>query len=216
METTLPAAAEPTATAGEAGNVGGGIAAQLEAQHVGTPAPGGIPPKRGRPIKHGLYSQAMGSDGKRAVRPPGPADGRPAKPVARPEPVAVDEVAAGAQPRVELPPDLLSKVVKDAIDFGEKFALNKIETAGKRAGLEERDIEPQLQQAQLGETRKETLANLAPYIAEEWGLDMNMSPTVAAVVLLAPWGVASVSAFKTLERLAEERARQSRKDNEHG
>lgn len=160
--------------------------------------------KRGRPPTHGLYSKAMGSNGKNPVKTPGPG------------PLAENQVAGGpaSPPRVVVPPELLAKVVKETLTLTENFAGAKIREAGQAAGLTLPEIQPQLDQAQLGETRKGIVADLTPYALKEWGLEPEMSPTVAICFLLAPWSFGAYTAFLSLARLAKEKAERERKEKE--
>lgn len=74
------------------------------------------------------------------------------------------------------------------------------------AGLTQSEIEPQLDGAKLGEPSKEMVTELAPLIAQEWGLDPQVSPTLAAGLILAPWLWQSGSAYMALADLAKEKA----------
>jgi hypothetical protein len=108
---------------------------------------------------------------------------------------------------VVIPPDLLAKVVQEGLTAGELFAQGKLETVAVRAGLTKTEILPQLKQAEIGDKRKALVGELAPLVAQEWGVDPQLSPSAAVAVVLGPWVFASVSAFFTLARLAEEKAR---------
>jgi len=151
-------------------------------------------PKRpGRPPIHGRYSQAAGSDGKNPIPLPGSG--------------ALQEVetAAAAQPRVTLPPDLVTKVVFETLTLGENFAGNKVEAVAVLAGLTTTEIEPQLKQVLLGKERKQLVADLTPFAMKEWGMDPEMSPTAAIGLLLGPWAFGAVTAYLTLAKLAEQK-----------
>jgi hypothetical protein len=190
-----------------------GIAAALAVEHgAATHAGNGAsqaepakPGKQGRPITHGLYSKAMGSDGKRPVKAPGqgPLD-QPKNPVGPAQPA-----------RVVIPSELLSKVVKETLSLTENLGHSLIESMGKRAGLTDEDISPQLKQAELGESRKQIVADLTPYMLAEWGVDAQMSPTVAVALILTPWGFGSVTAYLTLARIAEEKEKREMLQNQH-
>lgn len=106
-----------------------------------------------------------------------------------------------------VPPDLLAKIVSELLGTGEAFAQNKIAGEAVRAGLTVAEVAPQLRQAAMGEKRKETIGQLAPLVLEEWGVNPQMSPSVAVCALLGPWLLAATSAYLTLAKLASERNR---------
>lgn len=105
-----------------------------------------------------------------------------------------------------LPPDLLAKVVLEALDCAEKVIANALEGQARRAGLTDAEIDPQIAQATLGESRKKLVAELTPLALQEWGLDAQLSPTVAICVLLGPWAFGAGTAYMTLAKLAKEKA----------
>jgi hypothetical protein len=184
-----------------------GLAAAIAGEFgAGPGAPGSDPGaggrKRGRPPVHGGYSQANGSDGKRRVPVDFPGEIPPGN---------AGEIPRGAlenrpAPRVVVPPDLLAKVIREGLDFGERFAATKLGTVAQAAGLTPDDVAPQLAQAQLGETRKGLVAELTPLALQEWGVDAEMSPTCALLLLLGPWAFGAWSAYGELARLAQEKA----------
>jgi hypothetical protein len=145
-----------------------------------------------------MYSKAAGSDGKRPVLPVKPADGSDALPES--------QMVAGPATRVAIPPELLSKVICESLTLGENGIAYALEGQGKLAGLTSEEIAPQLQRARLGESRKQLVADLAPYIAQEWGLDVEVSPTVAVCLILLPWAGGATMAYLTLAGLAKEKA----------
>lgn len=204
METTLPEKVESAGLDDGPGASTDGLSAAVLAEQVEqTGIPGGPPsPKRiGRPPIHGLYSQAAGSDGKHPATPAGP------------EPLPAPEVApgtAGPAPRVTIPPDLLAKVVCESLTFGENAIARALEGQGKLAGLTAEEIAPQLKRAELGEQRKQLVAELAPYAAEELGLDAEVSPCLAICLLVGPWALSATAAYFTLAGLAKEKALRER------
>jgi len=109
--------------------------------------------------------------------------------------------------RVVVPQDLLARVVKESLTLAENLARNAIENKARAAGLSEAEIEPQLRQAALGEQQKTLVADLAPFVLEEWGIDARVSPTLAVVLVLTPWAFGSWTAYATLAKLAKQRAR---------
>jgi hypothetical protein len=153
--------------------------------------------KRGRPAIHGRYSQAAGSDGHRPAPTTIPVEFPQAGGNSQEVPVA---------PRIVVPADLLSRVIREGINGGEGFAANKIETVAKKAGLSREEIAPQLAQVALGEDRKQLVADLVPLAIKEWGLDPEMSPTAALLLLLGPWAFGAMTAYAELARLAAEKA----------
>lgn len=182
-------------TDGLAATIAGGAAGQQP------PATAGDPPaknKGGRPAIHGAYSKAAGSNGKNPVKPLAPSPGG--------NPTPTPAVAPPAPPRVVIPQDLLSKVVQSTITLVENGLANAIEGKAIRAGLTPAEIDPQLSLAQLPVAEKKLVGDLAPYVAQEWGLDPNLSPTVAVAMILTPWGFGALTAFLTLSTLAKEKA----------
>lgn len=87
----------------------------------------------------------------------------------------------------------------------EKSVQNGISAKAIEAGLTPDDIEPQLTQAEIGPENGEILAELAPLIMEEWGLDPQVSPTACAALILLPWAVSSAAAYIAIADLAKER-----------
>jgi hypothetical protein len=110
---------------------------------------------------------------------------------------------------VVVPPELFSKVVQEGLTAGELFAQGKIESAALQAGLTRSEIAPQLDQTLMGDKRKALLGELAPLVAQEWGVDPQLSPTAATGLVLGPWLFGSLTAYFTLARLAAEKARES-------
>jgi len=197
MEETLPKEAESPDLGAGPGAVTDGLSAEVLAQQeqeAGASGGGESVRRPGRPPIHGLYSRAAGSDGKHPAPPPGS------------EPLPQTEMVAGPAPRVTIPPDLLSKVIRESLTLGEQGIAYALEGQGKLAGLSAEEIAPQLNRAQLGDTRKQLVADLAPYVAQEWGLDVEVSPTVAVGLVLLPWGLGAFMAYLTLTKLAKERA----------
>lgn len=177
-----------------------GLAAALAAEHLdpagaggGQDGPGGLKRRPGRPPIHGRYSQAAGSDGKNPVPLPGEGALEPA------------QVEPAGPARVSIPPDLLSKIVKEALGTAEAFAGSKLEAVALQAGLKREEIAPQLHRTQIPEERKDLVAELTPLALEELGADAKVSPSVAIGLMLGPWVLASVSAYTTLSRLAAEK-----------
>ncbi len=201
METPLPPTATPPGDAVEPAAKTDGLAAAIAAGPATSTVPAPARNVGGRPPTHGLYSKAAGSNGKNPVKPAGSA---PVAGVAKP--VAVLEAPTEAPPRVAIPADLLSRVVKEALTLTENTISNAIEGKAKGAGLTAEEIAPQMKQARLGEDRKQLLAELAPYIAQEHGLDPELSPTLAASLILGPWAFGAYTSFATLATLAKERA----------
>ncbi|MGZ5508197.1 MAG: hypothetical protein ACXWKH_17635, partial [Limisphaerales bacterium] len=113
--------------------------------------------------------------------------------------------------RRPVPPGLLARVTKQAVGTAEKFALLQLATTAAKAGLGKDEIEPQIKQAQLGEENKEILAELAPHICEEWGIDPELSPSVMAGVILVPYLGSFGMAMWTLTKLATEKALKDKK-----
>lgn len=206
VETPLPETTSEPATSSEAIPENDGLAASLAPEGNGKPvvsesvSGNDAPPKkkRGRPVKHGRYSKAMGSDGKTAVKTPGvpPPIPQPSESVPKSE----------APPRTALPSSLVKKIVREGLAISEKKLYNAIESKGKLAGLTIEEIEPQLRQAALSDAQKDLVGELAPHVLQEWGMSPELSPTVAVAVILAPWSFAGISAFRTLSKLAEEKA----------
>jgi len=110
---------------------------------------------------------------------------------------------------VVVPPELFSKVVQEGLTAGELFAQGKIESVALQAGLTRSEITPQLDQALMGDKRKALVGELAPLVAQEWGVDPQLSPTAAVGLVLGPWLFATLTAYGTLARLATEKARKS-------
>lgn len=102
---------------------------------------------------------------------------------------------------------MLARVVKESLTLAENGLSNALEGQGRAAGLSDAELSPQLKQAALGEDRKTLVADLAPYVLQEWGLDAEVSPTLAVLLVLLPWGFGSATAYFTLARLAKEKAR---------
>ena len=123
--------------------------------------------------------------------------------------------------RVSIPPDLLSKIVGETLNVAEQFASLKLCQIAQRAGLQQKDITPQLAQAAIGERRKQIVADLTPLALQEWGLDPQISPTAAILLILGPWMFSATSAWLSLaslaaERLALEKARAKAAENPDG
>jgi len=183
-----------------------GLAADLAAKHgaegqpgVAADKPKDKPERRGRPATHGLYSKAAGSNGKNPVKPIG--QGALAQTEAQPLPPV----------RRSIPPGLLARVTKQALSTAENFALLKLATVAAKAGLDKEDIEPQIKQAALGEENKAILADLAPHICDEWGIDPELSPSVMAGIILVPYVGSFGMALFTLSKLATEKALKDKK-----
>lgn len=200
LETTLSETAPETSPQGQTGGPTDGLAAKLAIEHDAGPAAQSSPEthsvtgKRiGRPPTHGRYSKAAGSDGKNPVPLPGP------------EPVPAVEMESPVRSLVNIPPDLLSKIVGETLSLGETYAAYKLEAIADKAGLTCAEIQPQLERTQMGEQRKAIIADLTPLALQEWGLDPRLSPTAAIGLMLGPWLAASVGAYFTLATLAAER-----------
>ena len=200
METLLPEeieqAGEPVTVHHSTDGIAGALATEFNADNGTAGGEGNSqePARRpGRPPIHGLYSKSAGSDGKHPVRSPGEEEIPPA------------HVETGLGVRACIPPDMLAEIVQEGLVFAETYAQSKIEAVAIKAGLEKAHIIPQLQQAQISPKRKELLGKLAPLVLEEWGIDPQMSPTLAAGVLLGPPMFAAASAYWTLAKLAIER-----------
>ena len=196
MEAALSAETPHGGSDVEPGSVTSGLAAEVAAETEAGPAPGGgvaTPGGRrpGRPPIHGLYSKAAGSDGKNPVVPPGPA--------------TVDSAPLAS--RVVVPPHLLSSVVQKALKLTELGLQRAIEGKAILAGLTPADIDPQLQRATLPDESRELVAELTPLALQEWGMDVNVSPSVCIGLILLPWLTGSGMAYWTLASLAKERAR---------
>ncbi len=123
------------------------------------------------------------------------------------EPVSEPESAPDTRLSVVVPPELFSKVVQEGLTAGELFAQGKLESAALLAGLTRSEITPQLDQALMGDKRKALVGELAPLVAQEWGVDPQLSPTAAVGLVLGPWLFATLTAYGTLARLATEKAR---------
>lgn len=211
METPLPAeAAQPGQPDGDSPGTDG-LAAALAVEHGAQPGngpdqgnPADNPEKRrpGRPLIHGLYSKAAGSDGKNPVRATGETQ------------MGANQVDGGPVPRVVIPPGLLSSVIQETLTLSETFAQSKLEEKALAAGLSQAEIEPQLKRAALGPGRKKLLGDLTPLIAKEWGIDPEISPTAAALTLLVPPMFGAASAYMTLSKLAAQRQRDSKETPE--
>ena len=185
-----------------------GLAAQV-ATGARTPEPTAPAPQKhpgGRPPTHGRYTKAAGSNGKKPVKfGAAPADTSAAPPAAGGSPLPETPLASPASPRVTVPADLLARVVKQALTVAENVLSNKISAKAIAAGLTDAEIEPQLEQCRLIEAQKDMVADLAPYVLEEWGVDAQVSPTVAVCLVLGPWLYGAVSAYSTLGELAKDR-----------
>lgn len=200
MEKTLsPEAGQPGPDSPPPGRTDG-LAAALAVEHdaqTGAPDSPERPPdlgkRRGRPPIHGLYSRAAGSDGHRPAALGGP------------DQVGPVEMENPGEKRVSIPPDLLTQLVGQTLCLGEDLATYKIQAMAARAGLTPGEIAPQLARAQLGDQRKQLVADLTPYALQEWGLDPQISPTAAIGLILAPWTFGAVSAYWTLAGLAAEK-----------
>lgn len=210
VETPLPAAPPAPGAESPAPAPTDGLAARLalESGAAGTLAGPESGPRTfrpiGRPPIHGLYSRAAGSDGKHPVSPPG-ADS-----------LESPQVETPGTTRVSVPPDVVSKVASTTLCGLESFAQWKIAEMGKRAGLSTGEINPQLAQAQIGESQKALVGELAPLALQEWGLDPQISPTAAIAVVLGPWLFASASAYWTLAALAAEKIAMDRRRGNSG
>lgn len=209
VEEPLPQSAEQTSQPSGKSESVVGVAAAVAAQHGAGTDPGngkssgeaGGSGKRGRPVVHGLYSKAMGSDGKNPVRQAGPG-------------TVVQDKGSDLPPRVEkvvVPAELLAEVVQEALTTTEEFVGCQMEDVGKKAGLTIQEIEPQLKQGKMGEKRKALLGKLTPLALKEHGLDAEVSPTVAIGVIFVPWALSAGTAYMTLARLAREKAERDRK-----
>jgi|SRR6185369_5637307 len=200
METSLSGEAQADDLGGGPVASTDGLSAEVLAEHLqpaGDAIGGDEARRRGRPPIHGMYSRAAGSDGKHPAALPGN------EPLPTPE---VDLGTVGPSPRVSIPPDLLTKVIQESLTLGESGIAHALEGQGKLAGLTVEEIAPQLKRAELGERRKQLVAELAPYAAQEWGLDSEVSPTVAIGLLLVPWSLGAFMAYVTLAGLAKEKA----------
>lgn len=149
-----------------------------------------------------MYSRENGSDGKRRVAVDFPGEG--AAPAGGEIPPAPE--SAPVAPRVRLPPDLLSRVIAEGIGAVESFAASRITSAATAAGLTAEEIAPQLAQTQLGEKRKALIGELVPLAFQEWGVDPELSPTLAIGLMVVPWGFGAFSAYAQLSALAVEKA----------
>jgi hypothetical protein len=201
METTLPPGTQesPGPLTPDPGS--DGLAADLAVEHgagpgadssqgnPGKPAKG----KPGRPIIHGKYSQANGSDGKNPVQTVGG------------EPIPALEVDGGPESTIVLPPHLLAECVQEALTIVEGVTQTKVEAVAVRAGLTPAEVQPYLREAIIGDKRKALLGKLTPLIFREWGMDANVSPTAAAVTLLVPYMGAAALSYISLARLAAKR-----------
>src|SRR5258706_8139859 len=200
METPLPSGTDEAGPEIEPGARTDGLAAAVSVEHQpetpsnGNAGDGAANPKRpGRPPTHGRYSKAAGSDGKNPVTVNGT------------EPVSEIQAQALPETRVVIPPDLVSQVVQEGLTLGEKFAAFKLTHVAKLAGLTQSEIETQLEQGQLGDSRKKLISDLTPYVFEEWGIDPELSPTTAILLLVGPVAFATVTAYWSLAKLAEKK-----------
>jgi hypothetical protein len=114
-------------------------------------------------------------------------------------------VESPLEPRVAIPPDLVTQLIGETLSLGENYATFKIQAVAQAAGLSRGEINPQLQRAMIGEKRKQIVADLTPLALQEWGLDPQISPTAAIGLMLGPWLFASCSAYFTLAALAAEK-----------
>lgn len=206
VETALQTEIAPNAPLDNGNGNSSGLAAVIASRHgAGSAESNGNPdsavePKRGpgRPPTHGLYSKAAGSNGKN----PAKVDGT--KPLEK----TADDVRPVVRARV--PAGLLSRVVQESITVTEKTAQFILAGQAKKAGLESAEIDPQLKQAEFGEGRKKLLGDLAPYVCEEWGIDPEMSPTLAACLIVGPWIGGMTASYLALASLAKEKAEHER------
>jgi len=207
VETTLPGEVESGELAGEPGSVTDGLSAAILAEQESATGDAGSASgagRRGRPPIHGLYSKAAGSDGKNPARPQLATEPLPGGDTLQETAMVTGPV--GPSPRVTIPPDLLSKVIAESLTLAETGIGAALEGQGKLAGLSTEEIAPQLKRAQLGDGRKQVLADLAPYVAMEWGVDVEVSPTIAALLIVVPWAGGAAMAYFTLAGLAKEKA----------
>lgn len=207
MEKTLPPEAGDPGEEHEGSARTDGLAAEIAAQTGAGTAPGPVQGvatggTRGRPPKHGGYSKANGSDGKRRVSVDFPGEG------ARDNSgeIPAGQLESRPERSVVIPADLLSKVIGEGLHFVESYAQGKIRTVAQAAGLTDAEIAPQLAQAELGERRKGMVAELVPMAMQEHGMETSMSPTTAILLLMAPWGFGASSAYLELAKLAAEKA----------
>jgi hypothetical protein len=207
MEPPLSTSTSPPGEASSSPAKTDGLAATIAAGTAGgAPSPAPARNVGGRPPIHGRYSKAAGSDGKNPVKV-----GR-ASPVAQVgNGLAQPENPVETPPRVVIPEYLLARVVKEALTLTENAVSNAIEGKARAAGLTDEEIATQIGQAQLGEDRKQLVAELMPFVLEEYGVNSQLSPTLAVSLVLAPWAFGSYTAFTTLSALARERARQPKK-----
>lgn len=194
--------------AGLATALAGATGGQVPALQSNSP----LPPKRGpgRPPKHGRYSRAAGSDGKKPVRL-APGDGEPlAEP--GPDPVAPDAGDGGnplGQPRlVRLPPALVARLAK--IPWAKLDRLGREWLRAKSLKLPDNlraDADKLIEATGFSEEELEILCEITPLVMEEWELGGGefFTPTTALALILAFKALDIFNAARTLERLAEKK-----------
>lgn len=168
------------------------------------------PPKRGpgRPPKHGRYSRAAGSDGKKPVRL-APGDGEPlAEP--GPAPVAPDAGDGGnplGEPRlVRLPASLVARLAKIPWAKLDKLGRDWLRAkAGKLPETLRADADKLIEATGFSPEELEILCEITPLVLEEWEMGGGefFTPTTALGIILAFKGLDVFNAARTLERLAE-------------
>lgn len=105
-------------------------------------------------------------------------------------------------------------MVKEVLDGAETLTVNSIEGKARLCGLTEDEIDPQIAKGRIGEKRKDLVAKLTPHAIKEWGLDPNLSPTVAIGLVMLPWSFGAGTAFLTLSSLAKQKAARDAKAKE--
>lgn len=154
-----------------AGGPPGGI--PLRAPAAGAAA--ATPPRGpGRPAVHGLYSKAAGSDGKKPVRPPTLGETQSAKP-------AADSVGLSETDIRELAGELLA--------LADDTAAGWLRIQAFKAGVPQEDADKIVSASRLGERRTKWIAKLIPACVKEWGIEGQVSPTTALVLMVGLWGL---------------------------
>ena len=177
----------------------GALVSDLAQQHgAGQPVVADVPKRpRGRPALHGRYSKANGSDGKNPVPESVvsvPMDGNEA--VALPEP---------DKPRVRMPDGVLKRCLKNLLGTVDAWRVNRRLAKAAKLGLAKEIAEPLAESARLDEGTKDSVAELIPLAFSEWGIDPNVSPTAALIVLASTQLLAEFDSNRTMEKLAKEK-----------
>lgn len=205
METALPQNTGAPVSTGAENSVGSefaGMAANLASEH-GAAVPGGgvnppAPRKRGRPPIHGRYAAKS--------LPSVPPPGQPACEPAGGDALGSIQTEQSGTPGVSLPADLQRSLVVVTLGTLENGVKTALATQALACGLESVDISAQLERATISPKSKEYMGDVFPLMLQEWGLNPNVSPTVAFAAVFVPWAMGATTAFMGLFKLAKEKA----------